>query len=190
MGRSTPPAAPWPTADPPTTRAAVAATATGRQAERQNWDEYFLGLADAAATRSNCVRRKVGAVVVQRRRVRSTGYNGPPSGYGHCDGGLCPRASTESAMSFGYDNCVAIHAEANALLFADVVDREGATLYTTAAPCFSCAKLIANSGIVELVAGGGRYEGWDATRRFLMDCDVRVRLLDGNDLAGRLPLDG
>ena len=155
---------------------------------RQSWDDYFLSLTAATASRSNCSRRKVGAVVVQNRHIRSTGYNGPPAGYGHCDAGFCPRAQTESAMSFGYDNCVALHGEANALLFASPQDREGATLYTSAAPCFSCAKLIANSGIAEVVAGGGRYEGWDETRRFLLDCKVRVRLLDGNDHAVSLPL--
>jgi dCMP deaminase len=155
---------------------------------RQSWDEYFLSLAAQAASRSNCSRRAVGAVIAQGRRIRSTGYNGPPSGYGHCDAGACPRALTESARSFGYDNCVAIHAEANALLFADHEDRDGATLYTTAAPCFSCAKLIANSGIAEVVASGGRYEGWDETRRFLQDCRVRVRLLDGMEHAVQLPL--
>jgi len=164
-----------------------AAPSSDVDAQRQSWDEYFLALALAAATRSNCSRRRVGAVLVQRRRVRSTGYNGPPSGYGHCQDGRCPRANSDSAMSLGYDNCVAIHAEANALLFSDVADRSGAALYSTAAPCFSCAKLIANSGVTEVVAGGGRYDGWDATRRFLLDCNVRVRLLDGHDLAVQLP---
>lgn len=155
---------------------------------RQSWDEYFLALAAQAATRSNCSRRKVGAVIVQGRHIRSTGYNGPPAGYGHCDAGACPRALTESVANFGYDNCVAIHAEANALLFADHGDRDGSTLYSSAAPCFSCAKLIANSGITEVVAAGGRYEGWEATRRFLQDCKVRVRVLDGLEHAVPLPL--
>lgn len=155
---------------------------------RQSWDEYFLSLTQATASRSNCSRRKVGAVVVQQRHIRSTGYNGPPAGYGHCDAGFCPRAQTESPMSYSYDNCVALHAEANALLFASPQDREGATLYTSAAPCFSCAKLIANSGVTEVVAGGGRYEGWEETRRFLLDCKVRVRVLDGNEHAVALQL--
>jgi dCMP deaminase len=150
---------------------------------RQTWDEYFLALAHQAASRSNCVRRKVGAVIVRRRRLQSTGYNGPPGGYGHCDGGACPRAASTAEMSAPYDDCVAIHAEANALLFADVEDREGASLYTTDAPCFGCAKLIANSGIAEVVAGGGRYDDWERTRRFLQDCDVRVRVLDGHEHA-------
>jgi deoxycytidylate deaminase len=146
--------------------------------DRQSWDEYFLGIAVTTASRSNCSRRKIGAVIVRDRRIRSTGYNGPPSGYGHCDEGACPRAvEPASRMSFGYDNCVAIHAEANALLFTHPDERDGATLYTTSAPCFSCAKLIANSGIAEVVCGGDSYDGWEETRRFLMDCKVRVRLL-------------
>ncbi len=159
------------------------------QGGRQTWDEYFLSLTTATASRSNCSRRRVGAVIVQQRHIRSTGYNGPPSGYGHCDAGACPRAQqVEATMGFDYDSCVAIHAEANALLYASPADRDGATLYTSAAPCFSCAKLIANSGIAEVVAGGGRYEGWDDTRAFLQDCKVRVRVLDGHEHAVTLPL--
>lgn len=161
-------------------------TATGRK----SWDEYFLDLAVAASTRSNCSRRSVGAVIVKGRHIQSTGYNGPPSGFGHCDMGACPRSASTAptGADANYDNCVAIHAETNALLFADADDRDGATLYTTAAPCFSCAKLIANSGVTEVVAAGGRYDGWEDTRRFLLDCAVRVRLLDGQEHAVPLPL--
>ncbi len=83
---------------------------------------------------------------------------------------------------------MAIHAEANALLFAGPDERDGATLYSTAIPCFDCAKLIANSGVSEVVASGGRYDGWQATREFLQDCGVRVRVLDGLEHAVPLPL--
>ena len=157
---------------------------------RQSWDEYFLGLATAAATRSNCVRRQVGAVLVAGRHIRATGYNGPPSGYGHCDAGACPRGTSAFPLGepAGYDDCVAIHAEANALLFSAPSDRQGASLYSTAAPCFACAKLIANSGVGEVVAAGGRYEAWESTRQFLLDCGVRVRVLDGGESDLRLPV--
>lgn len=158
---------------------------------RQSWDEYFLTIAHATASRSNCARRRVGAVIVRARRIQSTGYNGPPSGYGHCDVGNCPRGASTGAVGVpaDYDNCVAIHAEANALLFAAPAERDGGSVYTTAAPCFACAKLIANSGLAEVVAAGGRYEGWDRTRSFLQDCGVRVRVLDGLEHAVALPLD-
>jgi dCMP deaminase len=148
---------------------------------RQSWDDYFLMLAAATATRATCSRRKVGAVVVRDRRIVSTGYNGGPSGMPHCDQGGCPRAASDAPMGSTYDTCIAIHAEANALLFCGPVERAGATVYCTDAPCFGCAKLLANSGVGEVVAAGGRYETWEDTRAFLLRADVRVRVLDGND---------
>lgn len=154
---------------------------------RQSWDDYFLSLAAAASSRSTCVRRKVGAVIVRDRHIISTGYNGGPSGYPHCDEGGCPRARSDAPMGSNYDACVAIHAEANALLFCGPQDRENASIYCTDLPCFGCAKLISNSGITEVVAAGGRYEGWDDVRTFLLDAEVRVRLLDHD--AGQTTLD-
>ena len=147
--------------------------------DRQSWDDYFLDLARATSTRATCVRRKHGAVVVHGRRIVSTGYNGAPSGFPHCDEGACPRANSEALQGHDYERCIAIHAEANALLFASPDERAGAAIYCTSAPCFGCAKLIANSGIAEVVASGGRYEGWEEVRDFLRACGVRVRLLDG-----------
>ena len=149
--------------------------------DRRSWDRYFLDLARGASSRSTCSRRAHGALVVRRRRIVSTGYNGGPSGYPHCMDGACPRASSDAPQGYDYEVCIAIHAEANALMFATPDDREGATLYTTGAPCFTCAKLIANSGVAEVVAGGGRYEGWDRVKDFLRACGVRVRVLDGLD---------
>ncbi|MBW3576300.1 MAG: dCMP deaminase family protein [Actinobacteria bacterium] len=147
--------------------------------DRQSWDEYFLDLARAASTRATCVRRKHGAVIVRSRRIVATGYNGAPSGYPHCADGACPRARSDAPQGHDYESCTAIHAEANALLFSSPEERDGATLYCTGAPCFGCAKLIANSGIAEVVASGGRYDGWEHVRDFLRACGVRIRLLDG-----------
>jgi len=149
--------------------------------QRVSWDEYFLDLASATSTRATCSRRRHGAVIVKGRRIVATGYNGGPSGYPHCEDGACPRADSETPQGYDYDNCIAIHAEANALLFSSPEERERASLYCTGAPCFGCAKLIANSGVSEVVAAGGRYEGWDEVRGFLQRCGVRVRGLDGFD---------
>jgi dCMP deaminase len=146
---------------------------------RASWDEYFLELARATSTRATCSRRKHGAVIVRDRRIVSTGYNGGPSGFPHCDEGACPRANSAAPQGHDYESCIAIHAEANALLFSSHESRSGASLYCTGAPCFGCAKLIANSGVTEVVAGGGRYEGWDEVRDFLRQANVRVRVLDG-----------
>lgn len=155
------------------------ASARGDQASRrQTWDEYFLSLAAQASTRATCSRRKVGAVIVRDRRIVSTGYNGGPSGVAHCEDGGCPRGASESPPTGrGYDTCIAIHAEANALLFCGPDQRAGATVYCTDLPCFGCAKLLANSGVAEVVAAGGLYEGWREVRDFLRTARVRVRLL-------------
>jgi dCMP deaminase len=146
---------------------------------RVSWDEYFLELARTTSTRATCSRRRHGAIIVKGRRIVSTGYNGGPSGTLHCDEGGCPRAASPAPQGHDYERCIAIHAEANALLFSSPEEREGAALYCTGAPCFGCAKLIANSGVKEVVAASGRYEGWDEVRDFMRQAGVRVRLLDG-----------
>ena len=114
-----------------------------------------------------------GAVIVSHRHIRSTGYNGTPSGYANCDEGACPRGKHKDHSK----PCFGLHAEANALLFAGPEEREGATIYITAPPCMDCAKLIANSGVREVVALAGDGEGLEKVRKFLLDCKVRFRLI-------------
>lgn len=160
----------------------------GGSGDRVSWDQYFLDLASTTSSRATCSRRKHGAVIVHDRRIVATGYNGGPSGYAHCEDGGCPRAASPAPQGHDYESCIAIHAEANALLFSSPEERDGATLYCTGAPCFGCAKLISNSGISEVVASGGRYDGWDRVRTFLLTAGVRVRLLDGMDGAPSLPV--
>jgi dCMP deaminase len=120
---------------------------------RPGWDEYFFGIAQAASVRSDCIRRKVGAVVVKDRRIRGTGYNGAPSGDRGCVS--CPRRYAAVPPGSSYDTgpgtCVAVHAEANALLYCDREDLIGATLYLTTDPCDGCIKLIKASGVVRVV---------------------------------------
>ena len=121
---------------------------------RPGWDEYFLGIADAVAARSDCDRRKVGAVIVAPdRRIVGTGYNGAPAGQPGCE--FCPRRT--SGVPPGGENyetglyaCVALHAEANALLYTDRHDLNGASIYITCPPCLQCQKLIRGAGIVDL----------------------------------------
>jgi len=140
---------------------------------RADWDTYFLNLARQAATRSSCSQNQHGAVIVANRHIRSTGYNGTPSGFANCVKGGCPRGKAGDSAK----PCWGLHAEANAILYATPEDREGATLYLTTPPCFECAKLIANSGLSEVVAPATAVEGLDGVRKFLLDCKVRVRLL-------------
>jgi dCMP deaminase len=58
---------------------------------RPPWEEYFMQIANVVATRSSCLRRQVGAVVVKNRQILSTGYNGVPRGLAHCDERGCLR---------------------------------------------------------------------------------------------------
>ncbi|PYT06365.1 MAG: deaminase [Acidobacteria bacterium] len=114
---------------------------------RVGWNEYFMNIAQQAATRSTCDRKHVGAVIVRNRTILSTGYNGSIRGMPHCD-------DVGHEMENGH--CVAtIHAEANALIQAarNGVNIEGAELYTTASPCWFCFKLMANAGIRRIYFG-------------------------------------
>lgn len=124
------------------------------------WDEYFLGIALAVATRAKCRRRKVGAVLVSAdRRIIATGYNGAASGRPDCLEGACPRGQLDYNQIPGlgdYDRpgtpgfCIAIHAEVNALLFA-TRDTRGSTAYITDEPCPGCRKALAAAGIIRAV---------------------------------------
>jgi dCMP deaminase len=114
---------------------------------RTPWDQYFMEIARQVASRATCDRKHVGALLVRDRIILSTGYNGSIRGMPHCD-------EVGHLMENGH--CVAtVHAEANAVLQAarTGVRIEGASLYTTASPCWPCFKLVANAGIVRIVYG-------------------------------------
>ena len=122
--------------------------------QRPSWDEYFMMLAKLAASRSTCLSRPTGAVVVKDRQVISSGYNGSLPGQAHCmDEGKCFRRSLEWPEAMKYDMCRSAHAEANAVSLAAKkgVSLEGASIYCTLEPCITCAKLIVMSGIIRVV---------------------------------------
>lgn len=131
---------------------------------RPTWDEWGLSLAATVAERADCSRRKVGAVIMRDdHTVVSTGYNGAPSGEVGCLDGGCPRARTDVAPGSSYDTgpgaCIAVHAEANALLRASWDEMIGSTLYCTHEPCGGCSRLISGSPIVRTVwSGGSRHD--------------------------------
>lgn len=130
----------------------TSSTTKVKMSDRPDWNDYFMGIARAVARRSDCERDRVGAVVVKARRVRSTGYNGSPAGHAGCVS--CPRRTSGVSPGSSYDNCIAVHAEANALLYCDREDLVGATLYVTREPCRSCWKLIDGAGVENVVWPG------------------------------------
>jgi len=121
--------------------------------ERPGWDEYFMSIARVVASRSNCVKRKVAAVITLDRRIISTGYNGTPRGVRNCNEGGCPRCNAFAEGGTRLDECLCSHGEENAITQAAYhgVSVRGATLYSTLSPCLTCTKMIINAGIVEVV---------------------------------------
>ena len=117
---------------------------------RASWDQYFMEIAEIVKTRSTCLRRQVGAVIVKDNRIITTGYNGAPSGTHHCtDVGTCQRIELNVPSGERHELCRALHAEQNAIIQAANigVSTEGATLYVTLQPCVICAKMSINAGI-------------------------------------------
>jgi dCMP deaminase len=105
--------------------------------------EVLMHVASEFGKRSTCPRAQVGAVAARERRIVATGYVGAPSGERHClevgcdlENGVCIRT---------------VHAEANLVAFAAKagVALQGSVVYCTHSPCYSCAKLLINAGILE-----------------------------------------
>lgn len=144
--------------------------------ERCNWDQYFMRIAVEVSSRSTCDRKYVGAVIVRDRNILSTGYNGSVSGLAHCD-------QVGHLMEGGH--CVAtIHAEANAIIQAakNGVCISGASIYTTASPCWNCFKLIVNSGMRRILFG----EFYRDARIFNVAEELGVELVDLSDEIARI----
>ena len=147
--------------------------------ERPSWDEYFMNIAKVAATRGNCSRRQVAAVIVRDHRVISTGYNGTPRGVRNCCDGGCPRCSSNAPSGTALSECLCSHAEENAIVQAACygIAVKGATLYTTFSPCLQCAKMIINAGIAEVIYFQ-HYTIDDISLALLREAGVVVRPLD------------
>ncbi|MFD0374685.1 deoxycytidylate deaminase [Streptomyces sp. NPDC127112] len=122
--------------------------------ERPDWDDYFTDGARWAATRGDCIRCKVGALVVKDNRVRGAGYNGTEPGGPSCLKGECPRCLSDQPSGSGYEDCIETHAEMNAIFDATRDNCIGATIYITRAPCKNCMKAIRTAGIARVVYPG------------------------------------
>ncbi|KAG7452309.1 uncharacterized protein BT62DRAFT_977861 [Guyanagaster necrorhizus] len=119
---------------------------------RPDWDTYFMTLASLAAERSNCMKRRVGAILVRDNRILSTGYNGTPRHLLNCNEGGCSHCNGTTILSDDTDHCICLHAEENALLEAG---RErvgvGSVLYCNTCPCLKCTIKIIQTGVTAVV---------------------------------------
>lgn len=167
---------------------------------RPTWQDTWLRVAEDVSLRSLCSRDRVGAVIVDyRNRIVSTGYNGPPEDFEHHGQPCvewCARAQRgaddklvfmrgmpddRQPLAADYSDCPSLHAESNALMVCDRSVREGGTIYVTSHVCFTCAKLIANSGLARVVVR----PRWSAAHResqtgyvFLERCGLDVKVLN------------
>ena len=143
--------------------------------DRPTWDQYFMRMAFLAASRANCTRRKVGAVIVKDKNVLATGYNGPPSGAVHCDVVGCIRDDLDVPSGERHELCRGLHAEQNAIIQAAVhgVSIAGSSIYITTHPCGVCSKMIMNAHIKEIVYAGGYPD--DLSELMLLESSIEKR---------------
>jgi dCMP deaminase len=117
---------------------------------RPDWDDYFMRFAQLAQTRSSCLRRQVGAVVVKDFMVLTTGYNGAPRGLPHAAEVGCLRDQMGIPSGERHELCRGLHAEQNAIIQAarHGISIAGGALYCTTHPCVICIKMVINAGLV------------------------------------------
>ena len=141
---------------------------------RPDWDTYFMRITKLVATRSSCLRRSVGAVLVKDKRILATGYNGAPAGMAHCEEAGCLRDQLHIPSGERHELCRGLHAEQNAIIQAarQGTELKDSTLYCTTAPCSLCAKMLINAGVTRIV-----YEGSYPDERamaFFAEAGVKV----------------
>jgi len=123
---------------------------------RPDWEHYFMEIATVVATRSTCLRRQVGAVLVKNRQILATGYNGVPRGLRHCAERGCLREALCVPSGERHELCRGLHAEQNAIIQAAYhgVAIQGAELYCTHQPCSVCAKMLVNADVKAVYFAG------------------------------------
>ena len=133
-----------------------------------------MAITDLVATRSTCLRRKVGAVLVKEKRILATGYNGAPSGLRHCLETGCLREELGIPSGQRHELCRALHAEQNVLIQAahHGISVAGSVLYCTNLPCVICTKMLINAGITTIYHREGYAD--DLSRAMLEEAGIQV----------------
>ena len=143
--------------------------------QRPSWDQYFMDITKLVATRSSCLRRQVGALLVKDRNILATGYNGVPTGISHCESTGCLRKRLGVPSGERHELCRGLHAEQNAIIQAAKhgTNIDGATLYCTTMPCIICTKMLINAGISSVIYGEGYAD--DLAREMIAESGISVR---------------
>lgn len=144
---------------------------------RPNWDEYFMTIANQVASRTTCIRRAVGAIIVKDKRILATGYNGVPTGIKHCATEGCMREKLNVPSGQRHEICRGLHAEQNAIIQAakSGTNISGSVLYCTTQPCIVCSKMLINSGIKEIVYSNPYPD--ELALNMLKEAGIKLRVL-------------
>jgi len=113
-----------------------------------------MALAVEVASRCNCLKTHVGAILLHDDRIRAVGYNGTVEGYKDCFAGGCPRCKDKTIQrGEQLDRCVCVHAEENALVSAarHGIKVEGSECYVTHEPCLTCTRLLIQAHVAKVV---------------------------------------
>ena len=144
---------------------------------RPSWDTYFMHLAELAARRANCMKRRVGCILVRDNQVVATGYNGTPRGLRNCDQGGCKRCNQGVGGGEALHLCLCLHAEENALLEAGrerIRHADWCILYCNTCPCIGCARKIIQAGVKEVVYSRA-YSMDEESARIFHEAGVKMR---------------
>jgi deoxycytidylate deaminase len=145
---------------------------------RPDWDRYFIKITKVVALRSNCMKGKVGAVLVKDNRIISTGYNGTPTGITNCYKNGCGRCNTNCKSNEKLDYCLCIHAEENALLFIGRERSKDSTLYVTVFPCQLCCRKIVQMGVIRIVYLVGYSKCDEIAVKVFKEAGIETKLFD------------
>ena len=152
--------------------------------ERPTYDEYFMEMAHVVSTRSTCLRRKVGALLVKDKHILSTGYNGAPKGLKHCSEVGCLRENMDIPSGERHELCRGLHAEQNAIIQAAVfgVSIKDSILYCTNTPCVVCVKMLINAGVKEIIYSGDYPD--DLAKKMLGESSIKIKNFNNKNLSG------
>jgi dCMP deaminase len=146
---------------------------------RPSWDQYFTKISDVVGERATCDRGRSGCVIVKDKRILVTGYVGAPAGVRHCDEAGHELHTVVHEDGTSSKHCIrTTHAEQNAIANAarEGVPVNGATLYCRMTPCYTCAKILINSGIVRVVAAKD-YHASKRTKEVFEEAGIALEIL-------------
>lgn len=149
--------------------------------ERVSFDEYFIDLAVLVSSRSTCLRKQHGAVIVRDRQILSTGYNGAPTKIAHCS--TCFKDNNNIPHGVAVNDCKSSHAEMNAIVQAAKhgVAINNSEIYITGIPCLMCTRLIINAGIKAVIVAFDEDEAYfQSSLELLAEAGIPIRRIVEN----------